>query len=52
VMDSSDHLGTVGSSRRFKDNIKPMGQTSASLLTFLRLKATSRQRSLTRCRRS
>jgi len=34
VMDSSDHLGTVGSSRRFKDNIKPMGQTSESILAL------------------
>jgi hypothetical protein len=32
VMDSSDHLGTLGSSRRFKDDIQPMAQASEAIL--------------------
>jgi hypothetical protein len=34
VMDSSDHLGTVGSSRRFKEEIKPMEQASEVLFAL------------------
>jgi len=34
VMDSSDHLGTVGSSRRFKDEIKPMDKVSEAILAL------------------
>ena len=34
VMDSSDHLGTVGSSRRFKKEIKPMDKASEALLAL------------------
>jgi Chaperone of endosialidase len=34
VMDSSDHLGTVSSSRRFKKEIKPMAQTSETILAL------------------
>jgi hypothetical protein len=34
VMDSSDHLGTVGSSRRFKDEIKPMDRVSEALFAL------------------
>jgi Chaperone of endosialidase len=33
-MDSSNHLGTVGSSRRFKDDIEPMGQASEAILAL------------------
>src|SRR5262249_13998667 len=32
VMDSSDHLGTLGSSRRFKKDIEPMAPTSETIL--------------------
>jgi hypothetical protein len=32
VMDSSDHLGTLGSSRRFKNDIQPMGKASEAIL--------------------
>ena len=31
-MDSSDHLGTLGSSRRFKNDIQPMGKASEAIL--------------------
>jgi len=34
VMDSSYHLGTVGSSRRFKDEIKPMDKVSEAILAL------------------
>jgi hypothetical protein len=34
VMDSSDHLGTASSSRRFKEEIKPMAQTSQMILAL------------------
>jgi hypothetical protein len=34
VMDSSDHLGTLGSSRRFKDDIKPMDKASEAILAL------------------
>jgi hypothetical protein len=34
VMDSSDHLGTLGSSRRFKDEIKPMDKVSETVLAL------------------
>jgi len=34
VMDSSDHLGTLGSSRRFKKEIKPMDKASEALLAL------------------
>jgi hypothetical protein len=34
VMDSSDHLGTLGSSRRFKDEIKPMDTVSEAILAL------------------
>jgi trimeric autotransporter adhesin len=34
VMDSSDHLGTAGSWRRFKDDIEPMGQASEAILAL------------------
>jgi hypothetical protein len=34
VMDSSDHLGTLGSSRRFKDGIKPMDKVSEAILAL------------------
>jgi Chaperone of endosialidase len=34
VMDAKDHLGTLGSSRRFKDDIKPMGQASEVILAL------------------
>src|SRR5207249_8546125 len=34
VIDSAGQLGTVSSSRRFKDEIKPMNQTSEAILRF------------------
>jgi hypothetical protein len=34
VMDSSDHLGTVGSSRRFKEEIRPMDKASEAILSL------------------
>jgi hypothetical protein len=34
VMDSSDHLGTLGSSRRFKKEIKPMEQASEAIFAL------------------
>jgi Chaperone of endosialidase len=34
VMDSSDHLGTVASSRRFKKEIKPMDRDSEAILSL------------------
>jgi hypothetical protein len=34
VMDSSGHLGTVSSSRRFKKEIKPMAQSSETILAL------------------
>jgi trimeric autotransporter adhesin len=34
VMDSSDHLGTVASSRRFKNEIKPMDRASEAILSL------------------
>ena len=34
VMDSSDHLGTLGSSRRFKDDIQPMAGSSEALFAL------------------
>ena len=34
VMDSSDHLGTMASSRRFKDEIKPMDKVSEAILAL------------------
>jgi hypothetical protein len=33
-VDSDGHLGTVGSSERFKDEIKPMNQTSEAILSL------------------
>jgi len=34
VMDSSDHLGTLGSSRRFKEDIQPMDRASEAILAL------------------
>ena len=34
VMDSSDHLGTLGSSQRFKREIKPMDKASEAILAL------------------
>src|SRR5207237_8962386 len=34
VIDSSGHLGTKGSSERFKDAIKPMDKTSETILAL------------------
>jgi len=34
AIDSSDHVGTVSSSRRFKDEIKPMDKVSEAILAL------------------
>jgi hypothetical protein len=34
LVDSSDKLGTMASSRRFKERIKPMGKASEALLAL------------------
>src|SRR4029077_8246458 len=34
IVDSNGHLGTIASSQRFKDEIKPMGKASEAILAL------------------
>jgi len=43
IIDSTGHLGTIVSSKRFKENVQPMDETSDAIFRFNRSRSVTRR---------